>query len=268
MADDHFYLVGENTTIHVYEGMSCVDIYEKEDKVPTFVTGFHRLDNELKEDGADRDGDVLDKDWAKDRNREIEKEVNELRERLVVLNREFKSHGVKIEKLLSERDNITYKYELAGEEFERLYLEKKESMDGREFTDDELLDPKLLARGDQQAEKSSEENLMDMLDRINSNQEEPKGLGRPNWQASEFNRITSEMLDLYSRKNTDYGDSFVESLDEDGLLVSKIRMKDKFKRFSQLIENDAQIDDETLEDTLIDLANYTVMTLMWVRDNE
>ena len=83
-----------------------------------------------------------------------------------------------------------------------------------------------------------------------------------------FRFITEEMTDLYSRKNTDYGDAFTQSLDEDGLLVSKIRIKDKLNRFSQLINNDAVVDDESMRDTLIDLANYTVMTLMWLDENE
>ena len=76
------------------------------------------------------------------------------------------------------------------------------------------------------------------------------------------------MVTLYSRKNADYGDAFVQSLDEDGLLVSKIRIKDKFNRFAQLIENDALVNDESMRDTLIDMANYAVMTMMWLDDNE
>ena len=83
-----------------------------------------------------------------------------------------------------------------------------------------------------------------------------------------FRFIMEEMVTLYSRKNADYGDAFTESLDEDGLLVSKIRIKDKLNRFSQLISNDALVYDETMRDTLIDLANYTVMTLVWLDKNE
>lgn len=83
-----------------------------------------------------------------------------------------------------------------------------------------------------------------------------------------FRFITEEMVTLYSKKNEDYGDAFTQSLDEDGLLVSKIRIKDKLNRFSQLIDNDALVDDESMRDTLIDLANYTVMTLIWLDSNE
>lgn len=83
-----------------------------------------------------------------------------------------------------------------------------------------------------------------------------------------FRFITEEMVTLYSKKNADYGDAFTQSLDEDGLLVSKIRLKDKLNRFAKLIENDALVNDESMRDTLIDMANYAVMTMMWLDENE
>ena len=64
------------------------------------------------------------------------------------------------------------------------------------------------------------------------------------------------------------GTLFEKSLDDDGLLVSKIRLTDKLNRFGQLIKNDSLVKDESLRDTLIDLANYTVMTLMYLDDNK
>jgi len=76
--------------------------------------------------------------------------------------------------------------------------------------------------------------------------------------------ITNRMVDLYSRKNRDYGGSFDQSLDDDGLLVAKIRLGDKFSRFSTLINQEATVDDESMVDTLIDLAVYSVMTIRWI----
>lgn len=76
--------------------------------------------------------------------------------------------------------------------------------------------------------------------------------------------ITNRMVELYSRKNRDYGNTFDQSLDEDGLLVAKIRLQDKFGRFSTLIKQEATVDDETMIDTLIDLAIYSVMTIRWI----
>ena len=91
---------------------------------------------------------------------------------------------------------------------------------------------------------------------------------KPNDNEARFKKITKEMVELYSRKNTDYGGSFDESLAEDGLLVAKIRLKDKLNRFSQLINNDSLVEDESVHDTLIDLANYSIMTLMWMNEQD
>lgn len=80
-------------------------------------------------------------------------------------------------------------------------------------------------------------------------------------------KVTDEMTDICIRKNKDYGNSFDKALDEDGLLVAKIRLKDKLSRFSTLIKNDAQVKDESIRDTLIDLANYSILTIMWMDAN-
>lgn len=79
--------------------------------------------------------------------------------------------------------------------------------------------------------------------------------------------ILNEIRQLHNRKNTDYGDSFNKTLDEFGLVASATRMSDKFNRFKSLIKNPAQVQDEKIEDTLIDLASYAIMTIKWMRQN-
>lgn len=83
-----------------------------------------------------------------------------------------------------------------------------------------------------------------------------------------FQSITEGMLEVFKRKNADYGNSFDKSLDEDGLLVAKVRLGDKYNRFSQLIKQPQQVADESLEDTLLDMANYAIMTVMWMRGQD
>lgn len=83
-----------------------------------------------------------------------------------------------------------------------------------------------------------------------------------------FYGITQEMGATYYKKNIDYGNSFDDSLDEDGLVVAKIRLGDKWKRFGQLINNDAKVSDESKRDTLLDMANYAIMTVMWMDNKE
>ena len=79
--------------------------------------------------------------------------------------------------------------------------------------------------------------------------------------------ILNEIRQLHNRKNADYGDSFNKTLDEFGLVASATRMSDKFNRFKSLIKNSAQVSDEKIEDTLIDLASYAIMTIKWMRQN-
>ena len=81
--------------------------------------------------------------------------------------------------------------------------------------------------------------------------------------------ILNEIKQLHNRKNADYGDSFDKTLDEFGLVASATRMSDKFNRFKSLIKNQnpVQVQDEKIEDTLIDLASYAIMTIKWMRQN-
>ena len=79
--------------------------------------------------------------------------------------------------------------------------------------------------------------------------------------------ILNEIKQLYNRKNADYGNSFDKTLDEFGLVASATRMSDKFNRFKSLINNPARVEDEKIEDTLIDLASYAMMTIKWMRQN-
>lgn len=82
-----------------------------------------------------------------------------------------------------------------------------------------------------------------------------------------MSEISQEQLYTYRKKNADYGNAFEKSMNEDGLLVAKIRIGDKIRRINSLIKNNGewQVKDERLEDTYLDLANYCVMTILWIR---
>ena len=72
-----------------------------------------------------------------------------------------------------------------------------------------------------------------------------------------------EMNDLYARKNADYGDSFHTSFKEEGMAMVRIRLGDKFNRFKTLSRGTEQkVKDESIRDTLMDLANYTLMAVL------
>jgi len=78
-----------------------------------------------------------------------------------------------------------------------------------------------------------------------------------------FKKIASEIGDLYEKKNKDYGDSFGQTFDKLGLLSAITRISDKYNRIVSLAtSNDLQIKSETIEDTLKDLAAYSIMTII------
>ena len=83
---------------------------------------------------------------------------------------------------------------------------------------------------------------------------------------SKHYEIAKELNKLYAKKNEDYGDSFHKSYEEYGMTMPCIRLEDKLNRFKTLIKNGKQqVNDESIEDTLKDLANYAIMTLMELR---
>lgn len=79
-----------------------------------------------------------------------------------------------------------------------------------------------------------------------------------------FTEITSNMAKTYAAKNHDYDNSFEQSLDKFGLVASVVRLGDKMNRIESLTKKEAQVKDESIKDTLLDMANYAIMTVMWM----
>ena len=74
-------------------------------------------------------------------------------------------------------------------------------------------------------------------------------------------KIQSEALELFKRKNADYGDAFARY----GLVGVLIRMEDKLQRLVSVTNKGINlVSDEGLKDTLIDLHNYSAMALMLI----
>lgn len=86
----------------------------------------------------------------------------------------------------------------------------------------------------------------------------------PNKSAYKFKELTDKMCETYIRKNHDYGNSFDKSLDKFGLVASAVRIGDKMNRIESLVQEKAMVQDESIKDTLLDMANYAIMTVMWM----
>ena len=76
--------------------------------------------------------------------------------------------------------------------------------------------------------------------------------------------LCKELHEIYVKKNHDYGDSFGRTYREEGMAMVRIRLGDKFSRLKTLTKNPGgqQVKDESIRDTLIDLANYAIMAVV------
>jgi hypothetical protein len=85
-----------------------------------------------------------------------------------------------------------------------------------------------------------------------------------------FKSIVDSMFTTYQKKNADYGDSFTKLFQKFGMQSVLIRLMDKYNRLESLSApgKNAKVNDESLEDTLLDLANYAILTVMELRKNK
>lgn len=84
-------------------------------------------------------------------------------------------------------------------------------------------------------------------------------------RVNQYKKIQEEALELFTRKNKDYGDAFADN----GVIGVLVRMGDKIRRLQSITKNKISlVDDESLRDTLIDLHNYSAMAIMLLDEKE
>lgn len=83
-------------------------------------------------------------------------------------------------------------------------------------------------------------------------------------EVARHRKMIEGIHETYKKKNRDYGDAFGVSLDKRGMVAALVRMEDKMGRLDSLKDRDPLVKDESLQDTLLDLANYAIMTAMWL----
>jgi ABC-type transporter lipoprotein component MlaA len=78
-------------------------------------------------------------------------------------------------------------------------------------------------------------------------------------------KVQSEGLELFKRKNSDYGDAFASY----GVIGVLVRMGDKILRAQSITNSSISlVNSETLRDTLIDLHNYSAMAIMLLDEDD
>ena len=84
-----------------------------------------------------------------------------------------------------------------------------------------------------------------------------------------FKDYTDHLAEILQEKNTAYGDSFTKSVDDYGLKVIGIRLFDKYNRIKHLVNNgELKENDESLADTLLDMAGYSILALKYLEDHK
>ena len=78
-------------------------------------------------------------------------------------------------------------------------------------------------------------------------------------RVNQMQLVQREAIDLFARKNADYGDAFADY----GPIGVIVRMGDKIRRLSQVTSSGVNmVNTESIRDTLIDLHNYSAMAIM------
>lgn len=77
-----------------------------------------------------------------------------------------------------------------------------------------------------------------------------------------FKSICEGLLETYKKKNADYGDSFAKLFKKRGMSYPLIHFEEKINRIDALHSKENQVDGETYVDSLKDLANYAILTLI------
>ena len=80
--------------------------------------------------------------------------------------------------------------------------------------------------------------------------------------ADRFKEITDKMFETFKAKNHDYGSSFSNLFKECGMTYAYGHMAEKLERVKSLMKDEAKVNGEGMKDSLLDLANYAILTVM------
>jgi len=84
-------------------------------------------------------------------------------------------------------------------------------------------------------------------------------------RVNQMKKVQSEGLELFMKKNADYGDAFANY----GVIGILVRMGDKISRLQSITSKHISlINNESLRDTLIDLHNYSAMAIMLLDEDK
>ena len=101
--------------------------------------------------------------------------------------------------------------------------------------------------------------------KFNLNLDSPENNVTNSSRVSQMQLIQSEGLELFKKKNQDYGDAFANY----GVVGVLVRMGDKIARLQSISTKSVSlVNSESLRDTLIDLHNYSAMAIMLLDEDD
>ena len=105
------------------------------------------------------------------------------------------------------------------------------------------------------------ESINQYLKEVHPKEGEPKADTNKE-DADLFKEITDKMFETFKAKNHDYGSSFSNLFNECGMTYAYGHMAEKLERVKSLMKDEAKVNGEGMKDSLLDLANYAILTIM------
>lgn len=93
-------------------------------------------------------------------------------------------------------------------------------------------------------------------------------LNQPTDVSAVFRAITNKMCNTFEVKNSDYGDSFHKLFEDRGMTYAYGHLAEKLERINSLRKNEAKVKGESMKDSLYDLANYAILTIIELEKTE
>ena len=105
------------------------------------------------------------------------------------------------------------------------------------------------------------ESINQYLKEVHPKEGEPKADSKKE-DVDRFKEITDKMFETFKAKNHDYGYSFHKLFEECGMTYAYGHMAEKLERVKSLMKDEAKVNGEGMKDSLLDLANYAILTIM------
>lgn len=110
--------------------------------------------------------------------------------------------------------------------------------------------------------------LIDSAIKLLDEMEEKESWDNHDDELHTYSSVVEELEEIYLRKNSDYGNSFEDALDEFGEVVGLFMLKMKYDRMTSLFKKGTSEVDESIVDSLDDMINYGIMFSAWLKNKE